>query len=99
MNFQEPFRRRPFGFDTQDQELDLWLPVDGEPEWKDVDLLAERVRQGRFSQSEQASIHAEGNRVYARVARGERWWGPRLERVAPTEAPPPELPEGWHDLR
>jgi Protein of unknown function (DUF402) len=99
VNFQEPFRRRPFGFDTQDQELDLWLPVDGEPQWKDVDLLAERVTQGRFSQGEQAEIHAEGNRVYAQVARGERWWDPAWSRWAPDGGPPPELPAGWHDLR
>jgi Protein of unknown function (DUF402) len=99
VNFQEPFRRRAFGFDTQDQELDLWLPIGGEPEWKDVDLLAERVRQGRFSQAEQAAIHAEGNRVYAQVAGAERWWDPRWSTWAPDGGPPPELPEGWHDLR
>jgi hypothetical protein len=99
VNFQEPFRRRPFGFDTQDQQLDLWLPVDGEPQWKDVELFAQNVREGRFTEAEHAAVHAEGDRVYAMVERGERWWDPRWSEWQPGAAPPPELPDGWRDLR
>ena len=46
VNFQEPFRRTPQGYDTQDLELDIWAPLDGPWEWKDDDVLEERVVGG-----------------------------------------------------
>ena len=29
LNLQEPFRRTPQGYDTQDLELDIWVPAEG----------------------------------------------------------------------
>ena len=49
VNLQQPFRRTEVGYDTQDLELDIWLPVDGGWEWKDADVLEERIREGRFT--------------------------------------------------
>jgi|SRR5438034_11185607 len=75
VNFQEPFRRAPAGYDTQDLELDIWAPVDGPWEWKDVELLEQRVREGRFTEEQAERIRAEGTRVGALLDAGDRWWG------------------------
>jgi len=44
INLQEPFRRTPLGYDTQDLELDIWVPAEGPWEWKDDELLEQRLR-------------------------------------------------------
>jgi len=74
VNFQEPVRRAPAGYDTQDLELDIWAPVDGPWEWKDVELLDQRVREGRFTEEQAEWIRAEGARVGALLDAGDRWW-------------------------
>ena len=78
VNFQEPFRRTAQGYDAQDLELDIWIPADGGGswEWKDADVLDERIRQGRFTaeQVEQTWTVARG--VAADLDAGFRWWDP-----------------------
>ncbi len=74
INFQEPFRRTERGYDTQDLELDIWLPVGGPWEWKDDEVLEERVRQGRYTEEQIAATRAEGRRVAAELDAGRRWW-------------------------
>jgi len=74
VNFQEPFRRTKHGYDTQDLELDIWIPH-GEPwEWKDDELLERRVREGRYTAEQATATRAEGERVGALLDAGERWW-------------------------
>ena len=65
---------RAEGYDTQDLELDIWAPLDGPWEWKDDELLDERVAEGRFTADQVAAIRAEGARVGALLDAGERWW-------------------------
>ena len=74
VNLQEPFRRTVNGYDTQDLELDLWVPVDGPWKWKDEQLLEQRVREGRFTAEQAAVAHAEGRRVAVELDAGHRWW-------------------------
>lgn len=74
VNLQEPFRRRAQGYDTQDLELDIRVPLDAPWEWKDDDLLDERVREGRFTASQATEIRAEGARIAADLDAGRRWW-------------------------
>ena len=74
LNLQEPFRRTAHGYDTQDLELDLILHADGRIEWKDVELLEQRVEEGRFTQDQAHAIRAEGQRVHAELSSGRRWW-------------------------
>ena len=52
LNLQEPFRRTNVGFDTQDLELDVWIPAGGRPRLKDWELLDRRVAEGRFTAAE-----------------------------------------------
>jgi hypothetical protein len=74
VNLQEPFRRTAEGYDTQDLELDIWLPLDAPWEWKDDELLEQRVRDGRFTSAQVAAIRAEGARIAADLDEGRRWW-------------------------
>jgi hypothetical protein len=79
VNIQEPFRRTPLGYDTQgydtqDLELDIWIPVDRPWEWKDEELLERRVEEGRFTAEQVVEIRAEGARIAGELAAGRRWW-------------------------
>ncbi len=74
VNLQEPFRRTAEGYDTQDLELDIWVPLDGPWEWKDDELLEQRVQEGRFTAAQVAAIRAEGARIAADLDEGRRWW-------------------------
>jgi hypothetical protein len=74
VNFQEPFRRRADGFDTQDLELDLVVHPDGRLELKDDELLDVRVREGRFTQDQADATRAEARRLVADLDAGRRWW-------------------------
>jgi len=74
VNLQEPFRRTAEGYDTQDLELDIWVPLEGDWQWKDDELLDERVREGRFTAGQAAEIRAVGRSVAADLDAGRRWW-------------------------
>ena len=74
VNLQEPFRRTEAGYDTQDLELDIWVPAGGGWRWKDAELLERRVAEGRFTRTEAEAIWAEGRRVAAELDAGRRWW-------------------------
>jgi hypothetical protein len=74
VNIQEPFRRTPGGYDTQDLELDIWVPLDRRWEWKDEELLQQRVDEGRFTVEQVAGIRAEGERIARELDAGRRWW-------------------------
>lgn len=96
LNLQEPFRRTAVGYDTQDLELDLWIPLDGGWVFKDEELLDERVRDGRFTREQVVAIQRLGDDVGAMLDRGERWWDEVWSRFEPDPAwRAPSLPEGW----
>jgi hypothetical protein len=76
INFQEPYRRGENSYDTQDLELDIWIPRDGPWEWKDRELLEERVREGRFTPEQAELTRAHAETVAADLDAGRRWWDP-----------------------
>jgi hypothetical protein len=91
VNFQEPFRRTAVGYDTQDLELDIWAPVAGAWEWKDADVLEQRVREGRYTPAQVEATWVEGRRVAALLDAGERWWDEAWASWSPNpgwDAPP-----------
>jgi len=93
VNIQEPFRRTPLGYDTQDLELDIWVPRDAPWQWKDDELLEERVREGRFTPAQAQAARAEGRRVAAELDAGRRWWDDAWAEWTPDPAwPTPEFP-------
>jgi hypothetical protein len=91
VNLQAPFVRSGDGFDTQDHELDLWFDADGSWRWKDEELMADWVRQGRFTLDDVRAIRAEGERVLA-----ERPFPTGWEEWQPDPSwPVSQLPETW----
>lgn len=96
LNVEEPFRRTEVGYDLQDLELDVWIPVGGKPGLKDADLLEERVADGRYSPDQASAIHALGRELLGRLERGERWWDEAWSRFEPDPAwRAPAFPPGW----
>ncbi len=95
VNIQEAFRRTPFGCDTQDLELDIWVPRQGPWEWKDDHLLEQRVREGRYTPAQVAAVRAEGQRVARDLDRGHSWWDEAWATWEPPPAwPTPEFSQG-----
>jgi hypothetical protein len=74
INLQEPFRRTPLGYDTQDLELDIWVPAEGPWEWKDDELLEQRLREGRYTAEQVTATRTEGRRIASDLDAGLRWW-------------------------
>ena len=70
------------GYDTQDLELDIWIPLDRPWEWKDEELLERRVEEGRFTAEQVVEIRAEGERIAARARRRPPLVGRVLGRLA-----------------
>ena len=97
VNIQRPFTRTAVGYDTQDLELDIWIPDGRSWEWKDMDALADRVREGRFTREEVETIKAEGYRIAGDLDAGRRWWDERWRDFAPEPGwePPTEFPTDW----
>jgi hypothetical protein len=96
LNLQEPFRRTTAGYDTQDLELDVWVPASGGWSFKDDELLSERVREGRFSDTQAAEIRALGAAIGSMLDAGEEWWDPSWSAWEPDpDWEAPALPAGW----
>ena len=96
LNLQEPFRRTTIGYDTQDLELDLWLPVDGSWRFKDRELLDERMRDGRYTTEQIVAIRRLGDDLGTMLDRGERWWDEHWASFVPDPSwSAPEFPRDW----
>ena len=96
LNLEEPFRRTAAGYDSQDLELDVWVPVDGPWQLKDSDLLDQRVREGRFTDEQAVAIRRVGDELLERLERGERWWDVRWASFTPVASwRAPSFPMGW----
>jgi hypothetical protein len=98
LNLEEPFRRTAIGYDTQDLELDVWIPADGPWQFKDEEQLAERVGDGRYTEAQAAATRALGAELGAMLDRGERWWADGWASFEPDPSwRAPAFPPGWED--
>lgn len=96
LNLEEPYRRTPIGYDTQDLELDVWIPTGGHWRFKDEEFLDERVRDGRYTMEQVAATRALGAELGTMLDRGERWWDERWTSFQPDPAwRAPAFPAGW----
>ena len=88
---------RRSGYDTQDLELDVWIPAAGGWSFKDDELLEVRVGEGRFTAAEAVEIRALGAEIGATLDRGEQWWDPAWSRWRPDPAwaMPAARADGW----
>ena len=98
LNLEEPHRRTAVGYDTQDLELDVWIPT-GEPwRFKDEEKLDERVADGRYTAEQVAATRTLGTAIGAMLDRGERWWGERWTSFEPDPGwRAPAFPDGWEE--
>lgn len=96
VNIQEAFRRTSIGFDTQDLELDIVVPLDGTWQFKDGDLLAEHVRLGRYTTAQVDAVLELGERLGAELDAGRRWWDETWSTWTPDPSwYPVSLPPDW----
>jgi Protein of unknown function (DUF402) len=70
VNMEEPFRRTPIGFDTQDHTLDIVVQPDLTWTWRDEEELRNHVREGFFTTSLAKAARDEGLRVVEEIRRG-----------------------------
>jgi len=88
VNFEQPLRRTPLGWDTLDWKLDLLAFPDGTTRRKDEDELAEAARAGVVDADEVRAL-AE------RVASDPPWPTGWEDRAPSEELEPAVLPDGW----
>jgi hypothetical protein len=74
VNFEEPFRRMPNGYDTRDLELDIWIPRGGSWGWKDQEAFDRGVESGWFTPYHARAVRAEAARVASALDGGRFWW-------------------------
>jgi hypothetical protein len=85
------------GYDTQDHELDVIVLEDLQWFFKDDEKLDERVREGRYTESEMVSIRETGANIAAMLDARELWWDPSLRnwRPDPSWSTPDPVEAGW----
>jgi hypothetical protein len=88
VNFEQPLRRSPAGFDTFDEKLDLIVRPDRTYRWKDEDELELAATAGLLDAD---AVRAEAQRVLEEWPFPTGWedWRPD------PEWPIPRLPAGW----
>jgi len=89
VNFQAPFRRTAWGYDTQDFELDLLVFPDGTWRFKDRELLPARIAEGYLSASVADAVSALGDELGRELRAGT----PRWDEGWAAWTPPP----AWRD--
>ncbi len=99
VNLEEPFRRTPIGFDTNDHTLDVIAWPNLRWEWKDLEDFEALVRSGVFTPPFAAAVRAEAESVIADIEarRGV------FASAWPAWRPPPHwtipaLPAGWNEV-
>jgi len=98
VNFEEPFRRTPIGFDTNDHTLDILVAPDFAWSWKDRDDFEALVASGHFSEEFGDELRASGERavqaIESRAAPFSAGWETWMP---PAEWPVPKLRPRWRD--
>jgi predicted RNA-binding protein associated with RNAse of E/G family len=93
LNLQEPFRRTELGYDTQDLELDIWLPREGGFQLKDDHVMEDRVAEGRFTAEQVAFTRGEAARIVEELERDGHWWSDEWATWEPdADWPTPRFP-------
>lgn len=83
VNLEEPFRRTPVGYDTQDHTLDIEVTPDLAWRWRDEEELANHVAEGFYTAELASAARQEGQRAIDAIRRRDhecvrRWpeWSP-----------------------
>lgn len=95
VNMEEPFRRTPIGFDTQDHTLDVNVTPTLEWQWRDESELESHVEHGFYTTDLAGAVRREGEQAIDEIVRGRhpclQWqsWAPNPEWATPA------IPGGW----
>jgi len=71
INMEEPFRRTPIGFDTQDHTLDIVVQPDLRWKWRDEEETENHVREGFFTAELARFARDEGISAIEAILRAE----------------------------
>jgi hypothetical protein len=71
INMEEPFRRTPAGFDTQDHTLDIVVQPDLSWQWRDEEELENHVREGFVTADLAVAARDEGTAAMQAILRNE----------------------------
>jgi hypothetical protein len=71
INMEEPFRRTPAGFDTQDHTLDIVMHPNRSWEWRDEEELQNHIREGFFTADLAIAARDEGTSAVQAILRAE----------------------------
>ena len=96
INLQADFVRTAIGYDTQDLELDLVVSPDGSYVVKDLEVLDDRVAEGRFTSDLVTWIRELGAQLRGDLDARRHWWDPAWARwTPPAHWRDARLPPGW----
>ena len=96
VNLQADYRRTEIGYDTQDFELDFVVFPSGEWLVKDLEVLDDRVAEGRFTADLVDWIRRTGDEIARDLETGAHWWDPAWTGWQPDPSwRNPRLPDGW----
>lgn len=96
VNLEEPYRRTPIGFDTNDHHLDIVVGSDLRWFYKDEPALDDREREGTYSSALIAQIRREADDVTRVIEAGGSPFDEGWERWRPDPSwTIPALDERW----
>ena len=99
VNFEEPFRRGPIGFDTNDHTLDITVTREFVWAWKDRAEFETRAASGIYSAAFAARVREEAEEVVAGIGPGFSPFADGWDKWAPDPAwTPPSLPPAWSEV-
>jgi hypothetical protein len=99
VNLQADFVRTDIGYDTQDFELDIVVAPDGSYVVKDLEVLDDRVAEGRFTSGLVTWIRELGAQLGEQLDAGRHWWDPEWASwVPPADWRNAGLPANWSSL-
>jgi len=99
VNFEEPFRRTPIGFDTNDHMLDIVVEPDLTWCWKDAEDFDRRIASGVYGEEFGASVREAAKALIEAIERRGSPYSDGWEAFAPDPAwRLPELFAEWNTL-
>lgn len=99
INLQAAFVRTEIGYDTQDFELDVVVSPDGSFVVKDLEVLDDRVAEGRFTGELVEWVRELGDHLTGELEARRHWWDPSWAHwVPPSDWRAAKLVSDWSSV-